>query len=101
MAIIDLTQKDWKSWFKENWDIIGVYALPILGILLTWYAGSNCSGGLECLGIVVIALIGLGLGAIFAVITLIRTLVTKMKPTRLVWIVPLITFLLWCIISAT
>ena len=25
MAIIDLTQKDWKSWFKENWDIIGVY----------------------------------------------------------------------------
>ena len=91
--VIKLKKKT--NFFKKNWDILGIYVLPILSLFLTWIAvlNSNCSGW-GCLGLLIIPIIGFGLGAIFAVITLIRTFVSKMKPIRLLWLIPLIIFVI-------
>ena len=87
-----------KNFIKTNWDILGTYILPILSIFLIWIAmlNSNCNG-LNCLGLLIIPLIGFGLGAIFALITLIRTFVSKMKPIRLLWLIPIIIFFIYAI----
>ena len=84
-----------KNFIKTNWDILGIYVLPILGIFLTKITLLNSScGGLDCFDLLIFALVGFGLGAIFAVITLIRTFVSKMKPIRLLWLIPLIIFVI-------
>ena len=78
-----------KGFFKRNWDIVSAYLITGIGILTTYILLQGCHDW-GCLGLIMIALVGIIISALISVIGIIRTFRNRMSKWRIICFLPFI-----------